>query len=386
MAITQFIVVPSRATGQDTFSEDAEVFWGQLPTFVTEVNSFITSLNGSWTSSSVTSLLVGTGSKTLTVGTGLGFQVGMPIRLAFSDTVYMTGDVASYNSVTGELICNITSSTGSGTYALWSVYAIPASVGATLVANKFTGLQTFADEVAVASASTINITTADSNNIEITGTTTITAVTMPEGAVIKARASGAFQLTNSSSLIVQGGSNYTTTVNDILTFTKDGAGNVHVEISKINENSISQLNSSITITDAGTGKIETTIDGIITEELKTASRKSTIDGGSTLYPEFKCRAWVNFNGTGTIAIRASGNVSSITDNGVGDYTVNFTSAMPDGNYSVTGISQTSNVGSNTDGFNIKFGVAPTASSVQIVNFANGVGFSDSSNICVSIFR
>ena len=49
---------------------------------------------------------------------------------------------------------------------------------------------------------------------------------------------------------------------------------------------------------------------------------------------YKCRAWVNFNGTGTVVIRGSGNVSSITDNGVGDYTVNFTTAMPDANYSV----------------------------------------------------
>jgi hypothetical protein len=47
---------------------------------------------------------------------------------------------------------------------------------------------------------------------------------------------------------------------------------------------------------------------------------------------YGCRAWVNFDGTGTVAIRASGNVSSITDNGTGDYTVNFTTAMPDANY------------------------------------------------------
>ena len=46
------------------------------------------------------------------------------------------------------------------------------------------------------------------------------------------------------------------------------------------------------------------------------------------------KAWVNFNVTGTVAIRASYNVSSITDNGTGDYTVNFTTAMPDANYSV----------------------------------------------------
>jgi hypothetical protein len=55
-------------------------------------------------------------------------------------------------------------------------------------------------------------------------------------------------------------------------------------------------------------------------------------------PAYQCRAWVNFNGTGTVAIRASGNVTSITDNGTGDYTVNFTTALPDANYAgvVTG--------------------------------------------------
>jgi hypothetical protein len=48
---------------------------------------------------------------------------------------------------------------------------------------------------------------------------------------------------------------------------------------------------------------------------------------------YTAKAWVNFNGTGTVAIRASGNVSSITDNGTGDYTVNFTTAFADANYS-----------------------------------------------------
>jgi len=53
-------------------------------------------------------------------------------------------------------------------------------------------------------------------------------------------------------------------------------------------------------------------------------------------PMYACRAWVNFNGTGTVAIRASGNVSSITDLGTGYYRVNFSTAMPDANYSVIG--------------------------------------------------
>ena len=59
-------------------------------------------------------------------------------------------------------------------------------------------------------------------------------------------------------------------------------------------------------------------------------------GYGSVATAYGCRAWVNFNGTGTVAINASGNVTSITDNGVGDYTVNFTNAMPDINYSFNG--------------------------------------------------
>jgi hypothetical protein len=60
---------------------------------------------------------------------------------------------------------------------------------------------------------------------------------------------------------------------------------------------------------------------------------ATVSGTAPIYP---CRAWVNFNGTGTVAIRGSGNVTSITDNGTGDYTVNFTTALADANYGVAG--------------------------------------------------
>jgi hypothetical protein len=60
-------------------------------------------------------------------------------------------------------------------------------------------------------------------------------------------------------------------------------------------------------------------------------------GYGSVATAYGCRAWVNFNGTGTVAIRASGNVSSITDRGVGSYTVNFTTAMPDANYAAVGV-------------------------------------------------
>jgi hypothetical protein len=64
-------------------------------------------------------------------------------------------------------------------------------------------------------------------------------------------------------------------------------------------------------------------------------RVNTIQNTSSV-EMYLARAWVNFNGTGTVAIRASGNISSITDNGAGDYTVNLTTAMADANYCVSG--------------------------------------------------
>jgi len=94
-----------------------------------------------------------------------------------------------------------------------------------------------------------------------------------------------------------------------------------------------------------------------------------------------CKAWVNFNGTGTVAIRASYNVSSITDNGTGDYTVNFTNAMPDANYSAVGT--TGPKGSNSESFTI-FSYA--TSSVR-VNTSSGAALSgDTANNNVAIFR
>ena len=88
-----------------------------------------------------------------------------------------------------------------------------------------------------------------------------------------------------------------------------------------------------------------------------------------------CRAWVNFNGTGTVAIRASFNVTSITDNGTGDYTVNFTNAMPDANYSTLFTGQA--VSATNFGLcgGIGFNTTPTTSIVNITTHAdNGTKF------------
>ena len=80
-------------------------------------------------------------------------------------------------------------------------------------------------------------------------------------------------------------------------------------------------------------------DGSITNDDLAGSITDAKLSGTT------CKAWVNFNGTGTVAIRASFNVSSITDNGTGNYTVNFATAMSSAIYSVTGlVSRDDNVG------------------------------------------
>jgi hypothetical protein len=80
------------------------------------------------------------------------------------------------------------------------------------------------------------------------------------------------------------------------------------------------------------------------------------------------KAWVNFNGTGTVAIRASYNVSSITDNGTGDYTVNFTNALANANYSASCASVEDTSGSGTpvtNRFLYPARVTPSASNIRL---------------------
>jgi len=86
-------------------------------------------------------------------------------------------------------------------------------------------------------------------------------------------------------------------------------------------------------------------------------------GPATLTGQYAAKAWVNFNGTGTVAIRESGNVSSITDNNTGDYTLNFTSALADANYAVSG-TQGSNSGASATSLAI-CQATPTTSAVRM---------------------
>lgn len=98
---------------------------------------------------------------------------------------------------------------------------------------------------------------------------------------------------------------------------------------------------------------------------------------------YTCKAWVNFNGTGTVAIRASGNVSSITDNGTGIYTINFTTAMIDANYSIV---LTGNSDNNTSVAVRDAGTSQTTTSARILCFWPNIALGDSSQVNMAVFR
>ena len=155
-----------------------------------------------------------------------------------------------------------------------------------------------------------------------------------------------------------------------------------------------QINGAGTIDGIAVGGLN---DGIITDaELNLSANASNIKtalnaGGDA--PVYACRAWVNFNGTGTVAIRASGNVTGITDNGTGDYTVNFTTAMVDADYAVSAFgpnridsTNTTSIGYLVTGSHTASPITYTSSSLRIaVGTSAGSGV-DGAVVSLAIFR
>jgi hypothetical protein len=150
------------------------------------------------------------------------------------------------------------------------------------------------------------------------------------------------------------------------------------------------IDSKGRITTVSTSAISTTpADGSITA--------AKLDGAQTgSAPIFGTRAWVNFNGKGTVGTNASGNVSSITDNAVGIYTVNFTTSLPDGNYSVSGFSVALDVGNATgasmvtlhpSGTSTFLPSVKTSAAVKIITGNSNTGTpTDSGDISITIVR
>lgn len=111
----------------------------------------------------------------------------------------------------------------------------------------------------------------------------------------------------------------------------------------------------------------------------------------TVHNGWLCRGWVNFDGTGTVAIRAAANVSSITDNGTGDYTINFATALPDADYVIvpavsynyTAAINPQSVSINTNSSRTE--TAPTTSAFRLFTYDSGSGV-DRKYVSVAVFR
>ena len=141
--------------------------------------------------------------------------------------------------------------------------------------------------------------------------------------------------------------------------------------------STGQNSASNFLIKAAVGTFASSTDAFVVDGTGALKFNSGYGSAATAYG---CRAWVNFNGTGTVAVRGSGNVTSITDNGTGTYTVNFSTAMPDANYAVCG-SAFGNVVyliMSPDG-------TPSTTAVRVItNNTTTVG--DNSVVAVAIFR
>jgi hypothetical protein len=138
----------------------------------------------------------------------------------------------------------------------------------------------------------------------------------------------------------------------------------------------------------GTVRIGVGNSGATTADVASISSSGNFSfnsGYGSVATAYACRAWVNFNGTGTVAIRASGNVSSITDNSTGDYTVNFTTALADVNY--VGVVTGGDYGSVARSTGGSTNATRLTSSYRVVTLnASQSTLTDCDTVYVAIFR
>lgn len=220
-------------------------------------------------------------------------------------------------------------------------------------------LPTFSQGADVASAGTLVLNGTGGDILNITGTTTITAVTLNQGRYKVCRFTGAVTLTNGASLVIPGSANYTTAANDIVIFISIGnSGVVYAAIFPASGKAvISPANAT------------TSVAGVV---ILAAAGDMNPPSSTTKVPSVSviknhpgvAKAWVNFVGSsGTI--NASYNVSSVTRNTTGDYTVAFTTAMADANYCVMGSAQEQ--GGSVDGSwnSVKISTTPSTTSFTV---------------------
>ena len=151
-----------------------------------------------------------------------------------------------------------------------------------------------------------------------------------------------------------------------------------VQVGNTNNGLYAPVADAVAISTNGVNRFQ--IDG-------TGVQKSTIGTGTTLYEDFMCRAWVNFNAVGTVAIRASGNVSSITDLGVGYFTINLSNAMPDTSYATFGmLGGAGQIPTNSENDFKVYSYINSVSAFTITCVTDGDAYGDFTSVYLSLFR
>jgi hypothetical protein len=257
MTITALPTPPARSDTPAVFVAAADAFVAALPVFVTEVNETAAAMNLNATSdTSASSVAIGTGAKTFTVTAGKSFLGGMFLVIADTaapSTNFMFGQVTSYSGTS--LVMNITATGGSGTKTAWTISQSAAGLAGV-------GLQKFAAGTAIASASTVDLSTATGNLVHITGTTQINTVTMSSGLFMGVVFDGALTLAhNSTSNSLPGGVNISTAAGDRALYWSDGTTSYCLNYERAGGNLVNNYLTGLTLSTAGSSATMTTAAG-----------------------------------------------------------------------------------------------------------------------------
>lgn len=417
--ITTISTLPEPPSRNDpaTFSDKADALLGAMPTLVTELNTFVNEVNtlsfktacklattANLSSLTLSSLptsgnnyildgqAVYAGDRVLVKDQNNPAQNGIYIVSA-SPTVVWTraGDMDTPAEVAGSFVPITFGSQQGGKIYYTTFNATGATLGTTAIPwNSLTDSNfniTGTGTLAVANGGTGIASYAVGDLIYASGTTTLVKLAAAaSGNVLKSGTApswGKVALASDVSGVLpvsNGGTGITSTssaagVGFLSTNGTGGWTETTLPASNTTTSGIVQLASDA----------EAVAGAVSTKAVTPTSLRAGLNATGSA-PVYACRAWVNFNGS-TGAIRASGNVSSITKNGTGDYTINFTTAMPDANYAIIGTGE-----STTGGYSVVqkyFGTAPTTTSVRIASVTQSSGSptaSDPTFVCVSIFR
>ena len=211
-------------------------------------------------------------------------------------------------------------------------------------------------------------------NLSVTGTTTATGAITANGGVVG-------NVTGNLTGNVTGNATTATTAANLsstLAIANGGTGQTTAE------NAFTALKQAATDTATGVVELATNAEVVTgtdtTRAVTPASMKAGLNATGSA-PIYACRAWVRFNGIGTVSIQGSGNVTSVSDDGTGLYTINFTTAMPDENYCVVANCNTT---ATSHGTNVNIGA--TYSTTQVSVRVLETTLVDRSIITVAIFR